>query len=326
MRPCLIIAALATPQGVNARLLRPGNSTGHVLAIDHVDAAGLANATISFNADAPGHQLTAGAAAAREGVVTNPAIDAWHTEEKKKLKAECNDMLHKLWAEKRKKLKDLVDDAMAKVAKERARLGALKCKAEDELKELDAAKKKVEHKPSIDLKPTQDAIAAQKIKVAEIEKLMEEKKLCIDELNRAEADLKNISEKLAISRKKVATAEAAAKQARVDLANEKADIPVARQDLDEAKAELERVRKLQAEVATKLYYARKDLTEHDVGLDSDESAPVSAAALPVSAVAQPSQHQSSQPSGNAVFKSLARGPIGHGLAVVLAMACASYYC
>merc|ERR1719352_1430916 len=67
------------------------------------------------------HQLTvSGAGAAAEA---NPEVDAWHDAEKAKIEAECDEMMKKLWAEKRQKLQDIVDalrkqieDAKAAVA------------------------------------------------------------------------------------------------------------------------------------------------------------------------------------------------------------------
>merc|ERR550539_521127 len=51
------------------------------------------------------HQLSADGAAAE----ANPEVDAWHSQERAKIEEECDEMMRRLWAQKRQKLQDIVD-------------------------------------------------------------------------------------------------------------------------------------------------------------------------------------------------------------------------
>merc|ERR1740138_733774 len=68
------------------------------------------------------HQLSASGAAAAAGA--NPEVDAWHDAEKAKIEAECDEMMRKLWAEKRAKLQAIVDALRKQVEDAKAAVAA----------------------------------------------------------------------------------------------------------------------------------------------------------------------------------------------------------
>merc|ERR1719242_862796 len=74
------------------------------------------------------HQLAAEGAAAE----ANPEVDAWHEQEKTRIEEECDEMMRRLWAQKRQKLQDIVDALRRQVEDEKARAAAARGDVNDE--------------------------------------------------------------------------------------------------------------------------------------------------------------------------------------------------
>merc|ERR1719428_364480 len=86
------------------------------------------------------HDLMASGASAE----ANPEVDAWHDAEKAKIEAECNEMMKKLWADKRQKLQDIVDALRKQVEDAKAAVADLEGKLGDEKAQLEKKKHEVE--------------------------------------------------------------------------------------------------------------------------------------------------------------------------------------
>merc|ERR1719171_1591582 len=78
------------------------------------------------------HQLSVSGA----GAEANPEVDAWHAAEKAKIEAECDEMMRKLDAEKRKKLQAIVDQRQKELDELLKALRDAQAKAEAEMQEL----------------------------------------------------------------------------------------------------------------------------------------------------------------------------------------------
>merc|ERR1719161_2836691 len=136
----------------------------------------------------PGHQMVSNGAAAG----ANPEVDAWHDEAKAKIEAECDEMMKKLWAEKRQKLQDIVDALRKQVEDAKAAVKAAEGDVGDELGHLktendhlrDASKPVDLSGPRKDVQDAQDRIDALMKKIAELE-------ACVEELKQAERDLEH---------------------------------------------------------------------------------------------------------------------------------------
>merc|ERR1719450_2079673 len=89
-------------------------------------------------------QLTANGAAAQ----ANPEVDAWHDAEKAKIEEECDEMMEKLWAQKRQKLQDIVDALRKQVEDAKAHIADLEGQLGDEKAELEKEKRE-----KADIKP-----------------------------------------------------------------------------------------------------------------------------------------------------------------------------
>merc|ERR1719382_807294 len=105
--------------------------------------------------------MTAGGAASE----ANPEIDAWHDAEKRRIEDECDEMMRKLWADKRQKLQDLVDAARRRVEEEQRRLRDAEARAQKELDDLEAAKADLNGIRKPRLGPAEDAIGDQEAKI-----------------------------------------------------------------------------------------------------------------------------------------------------------------
>merc|ERR1719155_287962 len=92
-------------------------------------------------------QLSASGASAE----ANPEVDAWHDAEKSKIEAECNEMMKKLWADKRQKLQDIVDALRKQIEDAKAAVAAAEGDLSDEMDALKKAKAKAEDVKPVDL-------------------------------------------------------------------------------------------------------------------------------------------------------------------------------
>merc|ERR1719210_256438 len=106
------------------------------------------------------HQLSVSGAAAG----ANPDVDAWHDQEKARIEAECDEMMRKIWAEKRQKLQDLVDAARRRVADEERALADARARAQAELGHLEKEKADVADVKPVRLGPSEDRIDAARVR------------------------------------------------------------------------------------------------------------------------------------------------------------------
>merc|ERR1719161_1077445 len=66
----------------------------------------------------------------------NPEVDQWHDAEKAKIEEECDDMMKKLWAQKRQKLQDIVDALRKQIEDAKADVAAAEADLDDEMGHL----------------------------------------------------------------------------------------------------------------------------------------------------------------------------------------------
>jgi chromosome segregation ATPase len=225
-------------------------------------------------------QLTASGAAAE----ANPEVDAWHDAEKAKIEEECNDMMKKLWADKRQKLQDIVDALRKEVADAQAAVRAAEGDLGDEVAALKKKKDNLKDFKPMDLGPYKDAVQAQKDKIAALEKKIAELEACVEELRRAQAELEEALRKLAEAERKLAAAKDAHADQVHDADVEASHVPPAQGDVEAAEDDLARAKARVAAAEKRLAKAKADLQEHDDGphpaLNADGAAPVSEPAAP----------------------------------------------
>merc|ERR1719401_3167973 len=160
----------------------------------------------------PGHSLTSDGAA----IAANPEVDAWHDQEKARIEAECDEMLRKLDAEKRRKLKAIVDQRQKELDDELRRLAEAQRKAKAEMAELEKEEAEAEREAA-KVPPKKAAIGdAEDVrdkwaeKVRQLRKLIAEKQACLDELEDAKRELADAKAKLAEAKRRLAEKEAQA--------------------------------------------------------------------------------------------------------------------
>jgi len=224
----------------------------------------------------PAQQLASNGAAAE----ANPEVDSWHDAEKAKIEAECDEMMRKLWAQKRQKLQDIVDalrkqieDAKARVKAAEDALGAEKDELAKEQENLKAAQKPV------DLGPYRKDVSDAEARIRDLEKKIAELEACVDELNAAKRDLEEALRRLAEAERKLEAAKAdhADQVHKADV--EASHVPPAQDDVDAAEDDLARAKARVAAAEKRLAKAKADLQEHDDGphpaLSADGAAPQS---------------------------------------------------
>merc|ERR1719242_2068228 len=202
----------------------------------------------------------------------NPEVDAWHEQERAKIEEECDEMMRRLWAQKRQKLQDIVDALRRQVEEERARVAAAKGDVNDELGELeterghlaDAGKK-------IRLGPDRDRVADLEARIRDLERKIAEKQACVDELEQAERDLAEALRRLAEAERKVE----AARAAHADQVNraqvEASHVPPAQADVEAAEDCLARAKARVDAARRRLATAKQDLAEHDTQVSSGDA-------------------------------------------------------
>merc|ERR1719221_1249345 len=174
-------------------------------------AGGLSSAEgrLSLPPDAAGsHDLSvAGAGAASEA---NPQIDAWHEEERRRIEADCDARMRALWAEKRNKLATIVDQRASEADATGRDLAAAQSKVEKELADLSKEKDEAEAERA-KLPPKEAAVTGAKAEVqkwldriAELKRLIAEKKACVEALQQAQEDLADAKRRLAALKAKLA--------------------------------------------------------------------------------------------------------------------------
>merc|ERR1719242_2445012 len=205
-------------------------------------------------------QLSADGASAE----ANPEVDAWHDQERAKIEAECDEMMKRLWAEKRQKLQDIVDALRRQVEEERARVAAAKGDVNDELGELETEKDHLaDASKEISLGPDKDRIAELEARIRALERKIAEKQACVDDLEQAERDLAEALRRLAEAERKVQEARAAHAD-QVDRAQvEASHVPPARADVEAAEDALARAKARVAAARRRLEKAKGDVAEHD---------------------------------------------------------------
>merc|ERR1719450_99314 len=194
------------------------------------------------------HDLSASGA----GAQANPEVDAWHDAEKAKIEEECDEKIAQIREEKRQKLKAIVDvrekeaaetgkalaEAQRRVGEEAAELAQEKLEAEKAAAKLPPL--------SADIKSGNKMVQYWLDKIKDLQKLIAEKKACIEELRRAQEELLEAQRRLAELKARLANkkrqrraAEAAEQDAKEDIAEEDAELDDAEDDLAAAKARLE---------------------------------------------------------------------------------------
>jgi exonuclease VII small subunit len=220
-------------------------------------------------------QLSASGASAG----ANPEVDAWHDSAKAKLEAECDEMMKKLWAEKRAKLQAIVDALRKQVEDAKAAVAAAEGDVGDEIGHL---KKEQGHlkdasKP-VDLGPYRKDVADAEGRIRDLEKKIAELEACVDELEAAKADLAEALRRLAEAERKLE----ASKDSHADQVHEAdveaSHVPPAQDDVEAAEDDLARAKARIAAAERALAQAKADLQEHDDGphpaLATDGAAPV----------------------------------------------------
>jgi len=239
-------------------------------------------------------QLSASGASAE----ANPEVDAWHDAEKAKIEAECDEMMRKLWAEKRAKLQAIVDALRKQVEDAKAAVAAAEGDVGTEIGHL---KKEHGHlkdasKP-VDLGPYRKDVADAEGRIADLERKIAELEACVDELEQAKRDLEEALRRLAEAERKVQAATDAHADQVHDADVEASHVPPAQDDVAAAEDDLARAKARVAAAERALAKAKADLQEHDDGphpaLATDGAAP------------QPSAPQSA-PAPDTVHKSDAR--------------------
>merc|ERR1719262_205547 len=213
------------------------------------------------------------------GSGANPEVDAWHDAEKAKIEAECDDMMKKLWADKRQKLQDIVDALRREVEAMQAKVKAL----EDVLARKKAALEALKNKPTpapIDLDGARKDVADWEARIRELERKIAELEACVDELRAAERDLEEALRRLAEAERKLEAAKAAHAD-QVHAADvEESHVPPARADVEAAEDDLARAKARVAAAEKRLAKAKADVAEHDgvVAPAAEERAPAPAPA------------------------------------------------
>merc|ERR1719171_746673 len=129
------------------------------------------------------HQLAASGA----GAEANPEVDAWHDAEKAKIEAECDEMMRKLDAEKRRKLQAVVDQRQKELDDLLRALRDAQAKAEAEMRELKKQEGEAEAEAAnvppkkAAIPPAEDEVAHWRAEVERLRRLIAEKQACLDE-------------------------------------------------------------------------------------------------------------------------------------------------
>jgi len=245
---------------------------GLVLAMSHSVEAGL-------RASQPGHQLSASGASAE----ANPEVDGWHDAEKAKIEEECNEMMRKLWADKRQKLQDIVDALRKQVEDAKAAVADLEGKLGDEKAQLEKKKHEVEDVKPVDLDGPRQAVDDAQKRIDDLLKRIAELEACVDELRQAERDLEEALRRLAEAERKLAAAKDEHADQVHDADVEASHVPPAQDDVDAAEDDLARANARVAAAEKRLAKAKADLQEHDDGshpaLSADSASPVSEPAV-----------------------------------------------
>merc|ERR1740138_1782438 len=229
------------------------------------------------------HQLSASGAAAAAGA--NPEVDAWHDAEKSKIEAECDEMMRKLWAEKRAKLQAIVDALRKQVEDAKAAVAAAEGDIGDELGQL---KKEHGHlkdasKP-VDLGPYKKDVADAEGRIRDLERKIAELEACVDELEQAKRDLEEALRRLAEAERKLQAATDAHADQVHDADIEASHVPPAQDDVEAAEDDLARAKARVAAAEKRLAKAKTDLKEHDDEM-SGGSSPAPAPEAPAPAPA-----------------------------------------
>jgi chromosome segregation ATPase len=223
-------------------------------------------------------QLSASGASA----AANPEVDTWHDAAKAKIEAECDEMMRKLWAEKRAKLQAIVDALRKQVEDAKAAVAAAEGDVGDEIGQL---KKEHGHlkdasKP-VDLGPYKKDVADAEGRIRDLERKIAELEACVDELEAAKRDLAEALRRLAEAERKLeATKDSHADQVH-EADVEASHVPPAQDDVEAAEGDLARAKARVAAAERAFAQAKADLQEHDDGphpaLAADGAAPQSSA-------------------------------------------------
>jgi chromosome segregation ATPase len=232
-----------------------------------------------LRASQPAHQLSASGASAE----ANPEVDAWHDAEKAKIEEECNEMMRKLWADKRQKLQDIVDALRKQVEDAKADVADLEGKLGDEKAELQKKKDAVKNVKPVDLDGPRQAVDDAQKRIDDLLKRIAELEACVEELRQAERDLEEALRRLAEAERKLAASKDAHADQVHDADVEASHVPPAQDDVDAAEDDLARAKARVAAAEKRLAKAKADLQEHDDGphpaLSVDSAAPVSEPAV-----------------------------------------------
>jgi uncharacterized coiled-coil protein SlyX len=233
------------------------------------------------------HQLASDGASAE----ANPEVDSWHDAEKAKIEAECDEMMRKLWAEKRAKLQAIVDALRKQVEDAKAAVAAAQGDLGDEVAHLKKEKDKLKDasKP-IDLGPYRKGVADAEARIRDLEKKIAELEACVDELNDAKAALEEALRRLAEAERKLEAAKGAHGD-QVHAADvEASHVPPAQADVEAAEDDLARAKARIAAAEKRLAKAKADLQEHDDGphpaLSAEGAAPQPEPSAPAAAPAK----------------------------------------
>lgn len=227
-----------------------------------------ARAGSNFRQPTADHSLVSDGAAAAAGAqadaAANPEVDAWHAAKKAQVEAECNDLMKKLWVEKRGKLNDVVLALRKEAEGLRENMqGALRemqrehTHVQREHGHLEAADK------NVGLAHFQDAVAAQQAKVFAMENKIIRLEACSDELKQAEAQLAKANERLVEARYGHARAGQDLWHQRVKVGEEAVDVPPAKENVRKAESDVAEANARVARAKIALTDAHGDLTEHD---------------------------------------------------------------
>merc|ERR1719335_145814 len=145
-------------------------------------------------------QLTANGAAAQ----ANPEVDAWHDAEKAKIEEECDDMIKKLWTQKRQKLQDIVDALRKQIEDAKRDVAAAEADLDDEMGHLSTEKDHLrDASKEVDLSGPRKDVSDAEQRIRDLEKKIAELQACVDELRDAERELEHALMMLARAEKKV---------------------------------------------------------------------------------------------------------------------------
>jgi chromosome segregation ATPase len=221
--------------------------------------------------DDAAHGLLASGAEASSGAgaLANPEVDAWHEKEKARIEMECNEMLRKLDAEKRRRLQDIVNQREKELEEELRKLAAAKAKAQAEATELKTEEDEAAHELA-KVSPKKEAIdradqirAKWQREVDRLRRLIAQKEACIEQLREAERKLLAAREELEAARKRLAEAEAAAAAQKDSLQTEQSHLKKEQDNVTGAEEDFEAAKARLRAALEELAKAEQDLKEHD---------------------------------------------------------------